>query len=243
MTKFYLTASKSDNTASTSYLIMLILYSCIQIQGSKFDPDGEYIRHWLPELARMPTEWIHHPWDAPQTVLHVSGVELGLNYPIPIVELDLAVERLTEAISKMREIEAAAGANANGTIEVVMDNADRIQCLGTTNVVTEAKTCATNSSNDQKVPTIQNSNVNNPLSRKRSKALEEKREFNYNIPNIVQSEAGTSKSEEDLCSTAESSSSKKPATSRTSFSVPQFCSSSKGMPESSEGYTDRGEFN
>lgn len=179
----------------------------------------------------MPTEWIHHPWDAPQTVLQASGVELGLNYPTPIVELDLAVDRLTEAIVKMRETEAAAGANSNGTNEVVMDNADRVQCLGTsTNVVAEAKTCATDSSNDQKVPTIQNSKVKNPSSRKRSKAVEERGEFQYNICNNVQSEVGTSKSDEDLCSTAESSSSKKPTTSRTSFSVPQFCSSSKEMP-------------
>ncbi|KAL4027790.1 hypothetical protein IC575_010980 [Cucumis melo] len=211
-----------------------------QIQGSKYDPDGEYIRHWLPELARMPTEWIHHPWDAPQTVLQASGVELGLNYPTPIVELDLAANRLTEAIIKMREIEAAAGANSNGTNEVVMDNADRIQSVGTTNVAAAAKTCATNSSNDQKVPTIHNSKVNNnPLSRKRSKAKEEKGEFQYNIPNNVQNEAGTSKFDDDLCSTAESSSSKKPSTSRTSFSVPQFCSSSKELPQSSEEHTDR----
>lgn len=187
----------------------------------------------------MPTEWIHHPWDAPQTVLKVSGVELGLNYPTPIVDLDLAANRLREAIIKMREIEAAAGANSNGTNEVVMDNADRIQSLGTTNVVAEPKTCATYSSNDQKVPMIQTSKVDNPLSRKRSKPMEEKGEFQYNIRNDVQSEAGTSKPDEDLCSTAESSSSKKPSTSRTSFSVPQFCSSSKGLPESSEGTTDR----
>lgn len=191
----------------------------------------------------MPTEWIHHPWDAPQTVLQASGVELGLNYPRPVVELDLAVERLTEAIVKMREIEAAVGANSNGTNEVVMDNADGIQRLPTTNVVSVAKTCATNSSNDQKVPTIQNSKVNNPLSRKRSKAMEERGEFHHN--KNIPSEAGTSKSDEDLRSTAESSSSKKPTptTSRTSFSVPQFCSSSKGQPQSSEENSDGGGFN
>nr|CAD1836180.1 unnamed protein product [Ananas comosus var. bracteatus] len=47
-----------------------------QIQGHKFDPDGEYVRNWIPELVRMPTEWIHHPWDAPPSVLDAAGVEL-----------------------------------------------------------------------------------------------------------------------------------------------------------------------
>ena len=41
-------------------------------QSSNYDPEGEYVRHWLPELARVPTEWIHHPWDAPFTVLKSS---------------------------------------------------------------------------------------------------------------------------------------------------------------------------
>ncbi|KAJ6903658.1 hypothetical protein NC651_020977 [Populus alba x Populus x berolinensis] len=36
-----------------------------EIQGSKFEPEGEYVRCWLPELTRMPTEWIHHAGDAP----------------------------------------------------------------------------------------------------------------------------------------------------------------------------------
>ena len=53
------------------------------------------MRQWLPELARMPSEWIHHPWDAPPSVLRSAGVELGLNYPVPIVDIDLARERLT----------------------------------------------------------------------------------------------------------------------------------------------------
>ena len=36
--------------------------------GYKYDPDGEYVRRWVPELTRLPTEWIHHPWDAPPHV-------------------------------------------------------------------------------------------------------------------------------------------------------------------------------
>ncbi|KAK7263814.1 hypothetical protein RJT34_31411 [Clitoria ternatea] len=54
----------------------------LQIQGAKFDPEGEYVRQWLPELARMPTEWIHHPWDAPLCVLRAAGVDSKNDMPI-----------------------------------------------------------------------------------------------------------------------------------------------------------------
>ncbi|EPS57378.1 cryptochrome 1, partial [Genlisea aurea] len=77
-----------------------------QFQGYKFDPNGEYVRRWLPELARLPTEWIHHPWDAPESVRQAAGIELGSNYPFPIVELDAARARLEEALSQMWLLES-----------------------------------------------------------------------------------------------------------------------------------------
>ncbi|CAI8585571.1 unnamed protein product [Vicia faba] len=43
-----------------------------QFEGYKCDPNGEYVRRWLPELARLPTEWIHHPWNAPESVLQAA---------------------------------------------------------------------------------------------------------------------------------------------------------------------------
>lgn len=96
-----------------------------QTEGYKHDPFGEYVRRWLPELVRLPTEWIHHPWDAPPTVLRAAGVELGSNYPRPIVEVAAARERLQQAVSQMWEQEAAlkaAGVNggeeeSGGTLE------------------------------------------------------------------------------------------------------------------------------
>lgn len=176
------------------------------------------MRHWLPELARLPTEWIHHPWDAPDSVLKASGVELGLNYPKPIIDIDLARERLTEAIMKMWEMEAASKAGkSNGNDEVVVDNSDGIENLPNKKVLLEKNTpCPTYSSNDQRVPTSQNVK-SNALNRKR---LQEERVLADNPRN--QTKAGMSRAEEDLCSTAESSSTKKQATSsRISFSVPQ----------------------
>nr|AHZ89700.1 cryptochrome 2 variant 1 [Dimocarpus longan] len=198
-----------------------------EIQGSKFDPEGEYVRQWLPELARMPTEWIHHPWDAPLTVLKAAGVELGLNYPKPIIDIDLARERLTGAIFKMWEMQAVAGlADSCGKNEVVIDNLENIQTSAIPKVVLKEKTpCHTNSLNDQRVPSFQNVKIC-PPARKRSKNVEE-RQYQHDLRNH-NNEVGTSMADEDLCSTAESSASKKQTTSNFSFSVPHSCSSSEG---------------
>ncbi|XVF62856.1 hypothetical protein PTKIN_Ptkin09bG0042200 [Pterospermum kingtungense] len=201
-----------------------------QIQGSKYDPEGEYIRQWLPELARMPTEWIHHPSDAPHIVLKAAGVELGINYPKPIIDIDTAREHLTEAIFKMWEMEAAArAANADGTSEEVVDNSDGIDNSAIPRVILkESSSCPTYSSNDQKVPSFQNCNYGS-LHRKRAKYAEEER-LRADILNTHNKEAGTSGGKEDLCSTAESSASKGQSSSRMSFSVPQSYSSSDGKP-------------
>jgi cryptochrome 1 len=89
-----------------------------QLEGYRFDPDGEYVRRWLPELSRLPNEWIHHPWDAPLSALRAAGVELGTNYPRPIVEIGVARERLQASLAEMWEREAALKASlANGTEE------------------------------------------------------------------------------------------------------------------------------
>ncbi|XP_047945492.1 cryptochrome-1-like [Salvia hispanica] len=80
----------------------------LQIEGYKFDPNGEYVRRWLPELSRLPTEWIHHPWNAPESMLQAAGIELGSNYPLPIVEIDAAKARLEEALAQMWQQEGAS---------------------------------------------------------------------------------------------------------------------------------------
>jgi deoxyribodipyrimidine photo-lyase len=60
------------------------------IQGRKWDPDGDYVRRWCPELARLPSEYIHAPFDAPPELLTACGIYLGTTYPYPIVEHDKA---------------------------------------------------------------------------------------------------------------------------------------------------------
>ena len=56
-------------------------------QSAKFDPDGEYVRHWVPELARLEVPHIHAPHAAPAAVLQAARVQIGATYPAPLVDL------------------------------------------------------------------------------------------------------------------------------------------------------------
>lgn len=72
------------------------------LQGEKFDPDGAYVRRWVPELARLPSSLIHKPWTAPREILSASGVRLGATYPHPIVAHEQARERALAALQQTR---------------------------------------------------------------------------------------------------------------------------------------------
>lgn len=55
-------------------------------QGERFDPDGAYVRRWVPELADVPPAFIHHPWDMPDDVAQDCAVTIDGTYPAPIVD-------------------------------------------------------------------------------------------------------------------------------------------------------------
>jgi deoxyribodipyrimidine photo-lyase len=72
------------------------------LQGVKFDPEGSYVRRWVPELSRVPTEFLHEPWAAPSAVLAIAGVKLGVDYPQPIVNHGEARVAALAALQAMR---------------------------------------------------------------------------------------------------------------------------------------------
>ena len=63
------------------------------LQGEKFDPDGVYVRRWVPELRQLPDRLIHQPWTATPLELASAGVELGKTYPQPIIDHKTGRER------------------------------------------------------------------------------------------------------------------------------------------------------
>ena len=72
------------------------------IQGTKFDPDGSYVRRWVPEISRLPDRLIHTPWMAKPIELEDAGIELGRNYPEPIVDHAMARNRALEKYKLLR---------------------------------------------------------------------------------------------------------------------------------------------
>jgi len=73
------------------------------LQGQRFDPSGAYVRHWVPELARLPDALLHRPWEASRDVLAAAGVTLGQSYPSPIVDHAAARRRALAAYATLKQ--------------------------------------------------------------------------------------------------------------------------------------------
>jgi len=74
-------------------------------QGQKFDPEGAYVRRWIPELRSLPTRWIHEPWAAPEPVLREAGLVIGRDYPAPVVDHAEARKAALAAFERIRKRE------------------------------------------------------------------------------------------------------------------------------------------
>ena len=70
-------------------------------QGKKFDTTGEYTRKYVPELKSLPDKYLFNPWEAPKKTLIDAGIQLGINYPEPIVDLSFSRKRALEIFSSL----------------------------------------------------------------------------------------------------------------------------------------------
>ncbi len=77
------------------------------LQSEKFDPEGEYLVRYLPELKGLPKKYRHKPWEAPSDVLDQAGIELGKDYPVPILDLKVTRERALSSLRAMNDQWAA----------------------------------------------------------------------------------------------------------------------------------------
>ena len=71
-------------------------------QGATFDPDGAYVRRWVPEIACLPTALVHAPWTAPREALDAAGITLGETYPRPLVDHAKARTRALAALQTVK---------------------------------------------------------------------------------------------------------------------------------------------
>jgi deoxyribodipyrimidine photo-lyase len=70
-------------------------------QGERFDAEGDYVRRWVPEVAKLPDAWVHQPWEAPPEMLRDADIELGKSYPHPIADLRETRQRALAAVKRL----------------------------------------------------------------------------------------------------------------------------------------------
>ncbi|MES4792660.1 MAG: deoxyribodipyrimidine photo-lyase, partial [Chloroflexota bacterium] len=77
------------------------------IQSKKFDPEGAYIRRWVPELRRVPERYLHAPWTIPPSAQEAAHCVIGRDYPPPIVDHALARQQAITTYERARQASAS----------------------------------------------------------------------------------------------------------------------------------------
>jgi deoxyribodipyrimidine photo-lyase len=82
-------------------------------QALDHDPNGHFVRHWLPVLQRVPDAWLFEPWRMPTTVQQHCGVRVGQDWPLPLVDLDEALRQAKARLHERRRDPAVRQAAAD----------------------------------------------------------------------------------------------------------------------------------
>ena len=82
-------------------------------QSEKFDPRGKFIRHYVPEVAKLSDKDIHAPWRAKPDALNAAGLSMGSDYPMPIVDHDAARKRTLMRFSVVKDASVDAAGPAD----------------------------------------------------------------------------------------------------------------------------------
>ncbi|HSQ70697.1 MAG TPA: FAD-binding domain-containing protein, partial [Steroidobacteraceae bacterium] len=72
------------------------------LQAERHDPARDYIRHWVPELARLADSHVHRPWEATPAMLAEAGIELGRDYPEPVADLGASRNAALAAYARVK---------------------------------------------------------------------------------------------------------------------------------------------
>jgi deoxyribodipyrimidine photo-lyase len=72
------------------------------LQAKRYDPDGAYVRRWVPELARVPAPLVHEPWRLTPLEQKGAGLAIGRDYPMPVVDHGVARARTLAAYARAR---------------------------------------------------------------------------------------------------------------------------------------------
>ena len=73
------------------------------LQGEKFDPNGDYIKKWCPELNNLPNKFLHKPWEMPEELQKEKNIIIGKTYPFPIVKHEDARNSALQAFKDLKK--------------------------------------------------------------------------------------------------------------------------------------------
>ncbi len=73
-------------------------------QGKKFDPTGDYIKRFIPELRKVPIKYLFEPWLCPENISEEIGFKIGRDYPKPVVDVKDSRQKALEAFSSLKNV-------------------------------------------------------------------------------------------------------------------------------------------